>query len=92
MGRRPRNNLPNGTELLKTQNTGPNLNQQMRDIKEKQKFYYDKRHAKELPRLDFGDPVRVAPPPPPEKLKHQRMEIGNSSRDPQTAEILHCWI
>ena len=62
MGRRPRNNLPTRTELLKTRNTGPNLNQQMRDIKEKQKFYYDKRHVKELPRLDIGDPVRVAPP------------------------------
>ena len=32
-------NLSTRTELLKTRNTGPNLNQQMRDIKEKQKFY-----------------------------------------------------
>ena len=34
----------------------------MKTIKEKQKLYYDRRHVKELPRLDVGDPVRVAPP------------------------------
>lgn len=62
MGRRPRNNLPTRTELLKSRNTRQNLNQQMKDIKEKQKLYYDRRHVKELPRLDIGDPVRVAPP------------------------------
>ncbi|XP_062601689.1 uncharacterized protein K02A2.6-like [Saccostrea cucullata] len=62
MGRRPRNNLPTRTELLKSRNAGPNLSQQMKDIKEKQKFYYDRRHVKELPCLDIGDPVRVAPP------------------------------
>lgn len=45
MGSRPRNNLPTHTELLKSRNTRQNLNQQMKDIKEKQKLYYDRRHA-----------------------------------------------
>lgn len=34
----------------------------MKDIKVNQKLYYDRRHVKELTRLDVGDPVRVAPP------------------------------
>lgn len=32
------------------------------------KLYYDRRYMKEIPRLDVGDPVRVAPP---EKLEHE---------------------
>jgi hypothetical protein len=34
----------------------------MKTIREKQKLYYDRRLAKELPRFDVGDPVRVGPP------------------------------
>lgn len=90
LGRRPRKNLPTRTELLKPRNTGPNLNQQMRemrDIKEKQKFYFDMRHVKELPCLDIGGASSQSCSP--WKLKYQRMETSNSSRDPQTAKILH---
>jgi hypothetical protein len=30
-------------------------------MKEKQKLFYDRRYVKELPRLDVGEPLRVAP-------------------------------
>ena len=52
MARRLRTTLPIAQDLLKAE-------AHMRGIKDKQKYYYDRRGTKELPGLKFGDYVRV---------------------------------
>ena len=64
MSRRPRNLLPTTKDLLKpTQYDLGKVRQSLEEDKEKQKYYYDRKTAKEQPVLVAGDPVNMAPLP-----------------------------
>ena len=64
MGRRLRTTLPIVQELLKPEvYNSREIKNRMKDAKQRQKYYYDRRRTKEQPCLKPGDHIRVRPDP-----------------------------
>ena len=79
-GRRLRTTLPIVQDLLKPEAyNSREIKRRMKDAKQRQKYYYDRRSAKEQPCLKPGDHVRVRPNPGSREWRAATVVQGRTS-------------